>query len=91
MPSCSRAPAAIVAFAAAVAKCHRAVVVDENWKTGGLAAEVGQKMPVGTVMATLLEAGEAGEAAGQKVGAGATAPFPAAPHDLAGRAQAGAG
>jgi pyruvate dehydrogenase E1 component beta subunit len=28
------------AIAAAVAKCHRVVVVDENWKSGGLAAEV---------------------------------------------------
>ncbi|RLJ62144.1 alpha-ketoacid dehydrogenase subunit beta [Sulfurisoma sediminicola] len=27
-------------IAAAVAKCHRVVVVDENWKSGGLAAEV---------------------------------------------------
>ncbi len=27
-------------IAASVAKCHRAVVVDENWKSGGLAAEV---------------------------------------------------
>jgi pyruvate dehydrogenase E1 component beta subunit len=25
---------------ASVAKCHRAVIVDENWKSGGLAAEV---------------------------------------------------
>jgi pyruvate dehydrogenase E1 component beta subunit len=27
-------------IAAAVAKCHRVVVVDENWKSGGFAAEV---------------------------------------------------
>lgn len=28
------------AIVAAVAKCHRAVVIDENWKSGGFAAEV---------------------------------------------------
>jgi pyruvate dehydrogenase E1 component beta subunit len=28
------------AIAVVVAKCHRAVVVDENWKSGGMAAEV---------------------------------------------------
>ena len=28
------------AIAAVVAKCHRVVVVDENWKSGGLAAEI---------------------------------------------------
>jgi len=33
-------PLDTAAIAAAVAKCHRAVVVDENWKSGGLAAEV---------------------------------------------------
>lgn len=33
-------PLDTVAIAAAVAKCHRVVVVDENWKSGGLAAEV---------------------------------------------------
>lgn len=33
-------PLDTAAIAAAVAKCHRAVVVDENWKSGGFAAEV---------------------------------------------------
>jgi pyruvate dehydrogenase E1 component beta subunit len=33
-------PLDTAAIAAAVAKCHRAVVVDENWKSGGMAAEV---------------------------------------------------
>lgn len=33
-------PLDTVAIAAAVAKCHRVVVIDENWKSGGLAAEV---------------------------------------------------
>jgi pyruvate dehydrogenase E1 component beta subunit len=33
-------PLDTAAIAAAVAKCHRVVVVDENWKSGGLAAEV---------------------------------------------------
>jgi pyruvate dehydrogenase E1 component beta subunit len=33
-------PLDTAAIAAAVAKCHRAVVVDENWRSGGLAAEV---------------------------------------------------
>ncbi|MEW6294492.1 MAG: pyruvate dehydrogenase complex E1 component subunit beta [Pseudomonadota bacterium] len=33
-------PLDTAAIAVAVAKCHRAVVVDENWKSGGFAAEV---------------------------------------------------
>jgi len=33
-------PLDTAAIVAAVAKCHRAVVIDENWKSGGLAAEV---------------------------------------------------
>jgi len=33
-------PLDTAAIAAVVAKCHRVVVVDENWKSGGLAAEV---------------------------------------------------
>ena len=33
-------PLDTVAIVAAVAKCHRVVVIDENWKSGGLAAEV---------------------------------------------------
>jgi len=33
-------PLDTAAIAACVAKCHRVVVVDENWKSGGLAAEV---------------------------------------------------
>ena len=33
-------PLDIDAIVASVAKCHRAVIVDENWKSGGLAAEV---------------------------------------------------
>jgi pyruvate dehydrogenase E1 component beta subunit len=33
-------PLDTASIVAAVAKCHRAVVVDENWKSGGLAAEV---------------------------------------------------
>ena len=33
-------PLDIATIVAAVAKCHRAVVVDESWKSGGLAAEV---------------------------------------------------
>jgi pyruvate dehydrogenase E1 component beta subunit len=33
-------PLDAAAIAASVAKCHRAVVIDENWKSGGLAAEV---------------------------------------------------
>ena len=33
-------PLDTAAIVAAVAKCHRAVVIDENWKSGGFAAEV---------------------------------------------------
>jgi pyruvate dehydrogenase E1 component beta subunit len=33
-------PLDTAAIAACVAKCHRVVVVDENWKSGGMAAEV---------------------------------------------------
>lgn len=33
-------PLDTAAIEAAVAKCHRAVVIDENWKSGGLGAEV---------------------------------------------------
>ncbi|MBS3936080.1 MAG: alpha-ketoacid dehydrogenase subunit beta [Sulfuritalea sp.] len=33
-------PLDTASIVAAVAKCHRAVVVDENWKSGGFAAEV---------------------------------------------------
>lgn len=33
-------PLDTAAIVAAVAKCHRAVVIDENWRSGGFAAEV---------------------------------------------------
>ncbi len=33
-------PLDTAAIVASVAKCHRAVIVDENWKSGGMAAEV---------------------------------------------------
>jgi pyruvate dehydrogenase E2 component (dihydrolipoamide acetyltransferase) len=56
----------------AVVDTTKAAVDVESWQEGTvhqLIAEIGQKMPVGTVMALLLEAGEAVP----KVGAGATA------------------
>ncbi|MDP1653539.1 MAG: dihydrolipoamide acetyltransferase family protein [Rhodocyclaceae bacterium] len=56
----------------AVVDTTKAAVDVECWQEGTVAellAEIGQKMPVGTVMATLLEAGE-------KVGAGGTVPAP---------------
>jgi pyruvate dehydrogenase E2 component (dihydrolipoamide acetyltransferase) len=62
----------------AVVDTAKAAVDVECWQEGTVAellAEVGQKMPVGTVMATLLEPGEA---AAPKVGAAATALAPAA-------------
>lgn len=55
----------------AIVDTTKAAVDVESWQEGvvhELLAEVGRKMPVGTVMATLLEAGEAA----QKVGAGGT-------------------
>ncbi|MDP2795007.1 MAG: dihydrolipoamide acetyltransferase family protein [Sulfurisoma sp.] len=61
----------------AVVDTAKAAVDIECWQegiVGELVAEVGQKMPVGTVMATLLEPGEA---APPKVGAGGTATAPA--------------
>jgi pyruvate dehydrogenase E1 component beta subunit len=33
-------PLDTASIVAAVSKCHRAVVIDENWKSGGFAAEV---------------------------------------------------
>ncbi|MDP1607615.1 MAG: dihydrolipoamide acetyltransferase family protein [Rhodocyclaceae bacterium] len=54
----------------AIVDTTKAAVDVECWQAGivhELIAEIGQKMPVGTVMATLLEPGE-------KVGAGGTAP-----------------
>lgn len=62
----------------AIVDTSKAAVDIESWQEGTvhqLIAEPGQKMPVGTVMATLLEAGEAAPA---RVGAGATAAAPAA-------------
>ncbi|WP_310450908.1 dihydrolipoamide acetyltransferase family protein [Sulfuritalea sp.] len=61
----------------AIVDTSKAAVDIESWQEGtvhSLIAEPGQKMPVGTVMATLLEAGEAAPA---RVGAGDTAPAPA--------------
>jgi len=61
----------------AVVDTAKAAVDVECWQEGTVAellAEVGQKMPVGTVMARLCEAGES---AIQKVGAGGTATAPA--------------
>ncbi len=61
----------------AIVDTSKAAVDIESWQEGTvhrLIAEPGQKMPVGTVMATLLEAGEAAPA---RVGAGAAAPAPA--------------
>lgn len=56
----------------AVVDTAKAAIDVECWQAGTvheLVAEVGQKMPVGTVMATLLEAGEAAPpAAAPKVG-----------------------
>ncbi|MCM2306088.1 MAG: 2-oxo acid dehydrogenase subunit E2 [Sulfuritalea sp.] len=63
----------------AIVDTSKAAVDIESWQEGTvhqLIAEPGQKMPVGTVMATLLEAGEAAPAG---VGAGAAAPAPAPP------------
>lgn len=63
----------------AIVDTSKAAVDIESWQEGtvhSLIAEPGQKMPVGTVMATLLEAGEAAPA---RVGAGATAPTAPAP------------
>ena len=60
----------------AIVDTSKAAVDIESWQEGTvhqLIAEPGQKMPVGTVMATLLEAGEATPA---RVGAGATAAPP---------------
>ena len=57
----------------AIVDTSKAAVDIESWQEGTvhqLSAEVGQKMPVGTVMALLLEAGET---APTKVGAGKTA------------------
>ena len=62
----------------AIVDTSKAAVDIESWQEGTvhqLIAEPGQKMPVGTVMATFLEAGEAAPA---RVGAGATAAAPAA-------------
>ncbi|MBI3094862.1 MAG: 2-oxo acid dehydrogenase subunit E2 [Rhodocyclales bacterium] len=62
----------------AIVDTSKAAVEIESWQEGTvhqLIAEPGQKMPVGTVMATLLEAGAAAPA---RVGAGATAAAPAA-------------
>jgi pyruvate dehydrogenase E2 component (dihydrolipoamide acetyltransferase) len=62
----------------AVVDTAKAAVDVECWQEGTvheLIAEVGMRMPVGTVMATLLEAGEsAPPAVPEKVGAGGTAP-----------------
>jgi len=58
----------------AIVDTTKAAVDVESWQEGTvhqLIAEIGQKMPVGTVMALLLEAGESAPAG---VGAGATAP-----------------
>ena len=70
----------------AVVDTSKAAVDVECWQegtVGELIAEVGQKMPVGTVMATLLEPGEkAGEKAGAKP---AAAPATALPPTLARR------
>lgn len=58
----------------AVVDTAKAAVDVECWQDGTVAeliAEIGQKMPVGTLMATLRAAGEA---PAQKVGAGGTAP-----------------
>jgi pyruvate dehydrogenase E2 component (dihydrolipoamide acetyltransferase) len=57
----------------AIVDTAKAAVDVECWHDGTVAellAEIGRKMPVGTVMATLLEAGETLE---EKVGAGRTA------------------
>ncbi|MDP3515250.1 MAG: dihydrolipoamide acetyltransferase family protein [Sulfuritalea sp.] len=62
----------------AIVDTSKAAVDIESWQEGTvhqLIAEPGQKMPVGTVMATLLEAGEEAPA---RVGAGATAAAPVA-------------
>ncbi|MDZ4251083.1 MAG: biotin/lipoyl-containing protein, partial [Sulfuritalea sp.] len=62
----------------AIVDTSKAAVDIESWQEGTvhqLIAEPGQKLPVGAVMATLLEAGEAAPA---RVGAGATAAAPAA-------------
>lgn len=60
----------------AIVDTSKAAVDIESWQEGTvhqLIAEIGQKMPVGTVMATLLEAGEAAPA---RVGAASPAPAP---------------
>ncbi|MFH1870512.1 MAG: dihydrolipoamide acetyltransferase family protein [Pseudomonadota bacterium] len=60
----------------AIVDTSKAAVDIESWQEGTvhrLIAEPGQKMPVGTVMATLLAAGEAAPA---RVGAGAAVPAP---------------
>jgi pyruvate dehydrogenase E2 component (dihydrolipoamide acetyltransferase) len=80
----------------AVVDTAKAAIDVECWQAGTvheLVAEVGQKMPVGTVMATLLEAGEgAPPAAARKVGtprvlpagrAGGTVSAPAMPESAA--------
>jgi len=62
----------------AIVDTTKAAVDVESWQEGTvhqLIAEIGQKMPVGTVMARLLAVGEAAPAA---VGAGGTPPPPAA-------------
>jgi len=75
----------------AIVDTTKAAVDVESWQEGvvhELIAEIGQKMPVGAVMALLLEAGETAPA---KVGAGGTAkPAPAAAPAVAAAAAAAA-
>jgi len=73
----------------AIVDTTKTAVDVESWQEGTvhqLIAEIGQKMPVGTVMALLLEAGETAPA---KVGAGVTAtPVPTATAAIAAAAPA---
>ncbi|BAO30759.1 dihydrolipoamide acetyltransferase family protein [Sulfuritalea hydrogenivorans] len=75
----------------AIVDTSKAAVDVESWQEGTvhqLIAEIGQKMPVGTVMALLLQAGETAPA---EVGAGATAkPMPKAAPAMAAAVSAAA-